>query len=87
VPVIDGVVDAVKLAESLVTLGLKTSKRRGYARPIATTYADAMHDFSPARGVGSSDKSDIPIYRVRRFDGRALLGDPIRIVNASRASR
>jgi allantoin racemase len=33
VPVVDGVTAAVKLAESLVGLGLSTSKVRTYARP------------------------------------------------------
>jgi allantoin racemase len=33
VPVVDGVTAAVKLAESLVALGLSTSKVRTYARP------------------------------------------------------
>lgn len=35
VPVVDGVTAAVKLAESLVALGLSTSKVRTYARPRA----------------------------------------------------
>ena len=34
VPVVDGVTAAVKLAESLVALGLSTSKVRTYARPV-----------------------------------------------------
>jgi allantoin racemase len=38
-PVIDGVAAAVKLAESLFTLRLKTSKRGGYATPIPKSYA------------------------------------------------
>jgi allantoin racemase len=33
VPVVDGVTAAVKLAESLVALGLSTSKVRTYATP------------------------------------------------------
>ncbi len=33
VPVVDGVAAAVRLAESLVGLGLRTSKVRTYARP------------------------------------------------------
>ena len=37
-PVLDGVTCAVKLAESLVALGLRTSKRGGYARPLAKDY-------------------------------------------------
>ena len=37
-PVIDGVACAVKLAESLVGLGLRTSKRGGYAAPRAKVF-------------------------------------------------
>lgn len=39
VPVVDGVAAAVKLAESLVHLGLTTSKVRAYARPVARPLA------------------------------------------------
>ena len=35
VPVLDGVACAVSLAESVVRLGLRTSKRRTYAPPLA----------------------------------------------------
>ena len=38
VPVIDGVAAAVKLLEALHGLGLQTSKRCNYARPLAKTY-------------------------------------------------
>jgi allantoin racemase len=34
IPVIDGVAAAVRLAESLVALGLKTSRAGSYARPL-----------------------------------------------------
>ncbi|MFD9402061.1 aspartate/glutamate racemase family protein [Streptomyces sp. NPDC060011] len=34
IPVVDGVAAAVKLAESLVSLGLTTSRAGGYARPL-----------------------------------------------------
>ena len=37
-PVVDGVAAAVKLAEGLVGLGLKTSKRGGYAPPLVKRY-------------------------------------------------
>ena len=37
-PVLDGVACAVKLAESLVSLGLRTSKRGGYASPLEKEY-------------------------------------------------
>lgn len=47
-PVIDGVAAAVKLAEGLVGLGLRTSKLGGYAAPGAKPYAGMMADFAPA---------------------------------------
>lgn len=47
VPVIDGVAAAVVLAEGLAALGLKTSKRGGYARPLAKTYSGIFAPFSP----------------------------------------
>ncbi len=46
-PVIDGVGAAVKQAEGLVKLGLTTSKRGAYARPVAKTYTGAMAEFAP----------------------------------------
>jgi allantoin racemase len=48
VPVIDGVAAAVKLAEGLAALGLKTSKVGGYAAPVAKPYIGV---FSTALGV------------------------------------
>ena len=47
VPVIDGVAAAVVLAEGLAAIGLKTSKRGGYARPLAKTYSGIFAPFSP----------------------------------------
>lgn len=47
-PVIDGVGAAVKQAEAVVALGLRTSKRGAYASPIAKAYTGAMADFAPA---------------------------------------
>lgn len=47
VPVIDGVAAAVALAEGLATLGLKTSRRGGYAHPLAKDYTGLMAPFSP----------------------------------------
>jgi allantoin racemase len=47
VPVIDGVAAAVVLAEGLAAIGLSTSKRGGYARPIAKTYSGQFAPFSP----------------------------------------
>src|SRR5580658_4996251 len=47
VPVLDGVACAVTLAESLVRLGLKTSKRNTYAAPLAKHYAGEFKRFAP----------------------------------------
>jgi allantoin racemase len=47
VPVLDGVACAVNLAESLVRLDLKTSKRNTYAEPLAKPYAGEFKRFSP----------------------------------------
>lgn len=47
VPVIDGVGAAVKLVESLVGLGLGTSKTGDLAYPLAKTYAGNLRRFSP----------------------------------------
>jgi allantoin racemase len=46
-PVIDGVTAAVKLAESLSVLGLATSKRGGYAAPLAKASTGEFAGFSP----------------------------------------
>jgi len=48
VPVLDGVAAAVKLAEGLVSLGLKTSRVGGYQGPPAKTYAGIFAGHSPA---------------------------------------
>ena len=47
VPVIDGVSAAVKLVESLVALGLQTSKLNGYAYPRSKTYLGLFKTFQP----------------------------------------
>ena len=47
VPVIDGVAAAVKLAEALVGLSLKTSKRGDYAAPLPKVFAGLAAPFSP----------------------------------------
>lgn len=47
VAVIDGVAAAVTQAEALAQLGLKTSKRGGYANPGAKTYTGSFAAFSP----------------------------------------
>ena len=47
IPVIDGVAAAVKLAEALIGLGLKTSKVGGYAAPLPKTYLGQFADAAP----------------------------------------
>jgi len=47
-PVVDGAAAAVKLAEGLVSLGLKTSKHGAYALPRPKTYAGVFAPYSPA---------------------------------------
>jgi allantoin racemase len=47
VPVLDGVACAVKLAEGLVSLGLRTSKRGGYASPGAKPYNGMFAPMAP----------------------------------------
>jgi allantoin racemase len=49
VPVIDGVAAAVKFAEALVGLGLKTSKRGDLAYPLPKIYQDKLEAYAPAR--------------------------------------
>ena len=50
VPVIEGVGAAVKLVEGLVSLGLRTSKRGGYAAPRWKTYSGPLARYSPSGG-------------------------------------
>jgi allantoin racemase len=47
IPVVDGVAAAVKLAEGLAFLGLKTSKSGGYAAPRAKAYTGLFEPYSP----------------------------------------
>lgn len=47
VPVLDGVACAVQLAEAMVRLGLRTSKRNTYATPLAKRYVGEFARFSP----------------------------------------
>src|SRR3954471_8116041 len=49
VPVIDGVAAAVKQAEALVGLKLKTSRRGSYALPGAKDYAGLLAPFAPKK--------------------------------------
>ena len=47
VPVVDGVSAAIKQAEALVSLGLKTAKRGPYATPVGKSYAGILSIFNP----------------------------------------
>ena len=47
VPVIDGVACAVRLAEAIPSLGLRTSKVGGYASPLAKQFAGHYAPLSP----------------------------------------
>ncbi|MGD9738940.1 MAG: aspartate/glutamate racemase family protein [Bauldia sp.] len=47
VPVVEGVSAAVRFAESLVALGLRTGKTGPYARPLQKAYSGAMAPFAP----------------------------------------
>ena len=51
VPVVDGVAAAVKLAEGLVALGLRTSRVGGYQRPGPKKYAGRFANHSPGSGA------------------------------------
>jgi len=54
VPVIDGVTAAIKFAEALVGLGLKTSKRGDLAYPLHKPYKGSLAAYAPpSRGNGS----------------------------------
>ncbi len=46
VPVLDGVACAVSLAESIVRIGLRTSKKNSYAAPIAKTFTGELKRFA-----------------------------------------
>jgi len=45
--VIDGVAAAVVMAEGLAAIGLRTSKRGGFASPLPKTYSGQFAPFSP----------------------------------------
>jgi hypothetical protein len=47
IPVVDGVAAAVKLAEGLVALGLRTSKAAGLNYPLPKPYAGAFGGYAP----------------------------------------
>lgn len=50
VPVLDGVACAVRLAETVAALGLRTSKVGGYAAPLAKRFAGYYAPWSPGAG-------------------------------------
>lgn len=54
VPVLDGVACAVKLAETVSALGLRTSKVGGYATPLPKKYAGTFLAQSPGRGKAAA---------------------------------
>ena len=47
IPVIEGISVAIKFAESFVELGLKTSKKLGYAKPRSKKYSGIFKPFQP----------------------------------------
>jgi allantoin racemase len=57
VPVIDGVAAAVKQVESLVALGLTTSKRGDLAYPLPKVYSGEFEKFSPRRRAPAPGES------------------------------
>lgn len=57
-PVLDGVSCAVKLCESLVGLGLATSRVRSYAPPRPKRYAGDFSRFAPRDGQHGLPKAD-----------------------------
>jgi allantoin racemase len=54
--VVDGVAAAVKLAEGLVALGLRTSRVGGYRRPGAKTYAGLFAEHSPGASTEGAER-------------------------------
>lgn len=52
VPVVEGVTAAVKQAEALVALGLRTAKAGAWAAPAPKAYAGAMAPFAPQSVAG-----------------------------------
>lgn len=50
IPVLDGVACAVRLAETVSALGLRTSKVGGYAAPLSKRYAGYYAPWSPGPG-------------------------------------
>ena len=61
VPVIDGVAAAVKQAEALIVLGLRTAKGGPYITPVSKPYHGMLENFAPQlmTGVGLSDVNKV----------------------------
>ena len=59
VPVIDGVTAAVKFAEALVSLGLRTSKRGDLAFPLHKPYKGALVGLCPAASRGKDTRGGL----------------------------
>lgn len=55
VPVIDGVTAAVKFAEALVSLGLRTSKRGDLAYPLHKPYKGSLSAYAPPNRIEQSE--------------------------------
>jgi allantoin racemase len=51
--VIDGVTAAVKFAEALVSLGLRTSKRGDLAYPLHKPYKGTLSDYAPRDSIAA----------------------------------
>jgi allantoin racemase len=60
VPVIDGVAAAVKFAEALIGLGLKTSKRGDLAFPEAKAYGGSLAAHAPSSFLRGGNGSGLP---------------------------
>ena len=60
VPVIDGVAAAVVLAEGLAAIGLKTSKRGGFARPIAKDLFRVVRALLAEAVTARSERATMP---------------------------
>jgi allantoin racemase len=60
VPVIDGVAAAVKFAEALVGMGLKTSKRGDLAYPLPKLYKGKLEAYAPPARAGEGNGSGLP---------------------------
>ena len=58
IPVLDGVVCAVKIAEALVELGKTTSKRKTYRPPEAKAFTGMFEPFGTAAGDNQTEAAE-----------------------------